>query len=243
MQSPQTRASLPENHPYNVVSELLRGSDIVGGDAHLGPAVERCVATLERRAPEAVRLARKGGTDIEYLGIASLFSVPRFYEGVEGNDWVLLPADRREDAIMPRHVIREIRQIPGAGLDGALVYIAHEIDPAISADLRAEAAAGRREISHAHAAELIGSVPPPVEAIALGNQLAQQSEQMVNAARQTLRVAGTAVKGAVAVSGTLVAGALSSVATLDPIVLVAQPAISEKPGAPAAWFLVARWDW
>jgi hypothetical protein len=238
-----TNQDLPTSHHFNVVSQLLQGSTLIDDDAVLTPAAERCVSALERRAPETVRRARNDGLDIEYLGTTGLFAVPRFYEGVN-TDWVLARADRPEDKIAPRRVIDELRSgLVKAGIDRAVIYIAHELDRQFTTDLRAEAAAGRREIAPDRAAELIGPVPPPPDAVALGQHLGERSAQVIEAGRRTLQIAGATVRTAVAVPTTLVAGAVASAATLDPILLAAWPAISERPGAPASWFVLARWDW
>jgi hypothetical protein len=205
--------------------------------------VARCVSTLERRASETVATARKAGVEIEHLGIAPLFTEPRFYEGDGETDWIFGPADQPDDVVVPRKEARTLTQLADIGLGSDLVYIAHEVRKDQTAELRAAAAAGNRDVSRDRAQELVGPVPPPAESVALDEKLARGSTKVMNAARRTAMVAGAAAAGVVAAPVVLVGGALASLATLDPVIVTAAPAISTKPGAPASWFVVARWDW
>jgi hypothetical protein len=235
----QTRQDLPADHPYNVVTRLLQQPV---SETSVEPAVARCVVTLERRAPDTIRTAREAGVDIEHLGVSPLFAEARFYEGDE-TDWVLAPVDPRDEVIVPRREGRDLKRLLEAGIDFPLVYIADEVPKERTADLRAEAANGRREPSLTRATELVGPVPPPAESVVLADRLAHRSTQVAQAARWTAQVAGAAVVGAVTIPATLVVGALSGLATLDPIVIGAMPAASEKPGAPASWYRLVSWDW
>jgi hypothetical protein len=181
--------------------------------------------------------------EIEHLGIAPLFAEPRFYEGEGENDWVFGPADQPDDVVVPRREGRELTRLVEAGIEAPYVYIAHEVPKDRTADLRAAAAAGKRELTPVQAAELVGPVPPPAESVALDERLSRRSRQVTDAARRTLLVVGAAAAGVVAAPVVLVGGALAGLATIDPVLIVAVPAISGKPGAPASWFIVARWDW
>jgi hypothetical protein len=145
--------------------------------------------------------------------------------------------------VVPRKEARNLTRLADIGLGGDLVYIAHEVPKDRTADLRAAAASGSREVPREQARDLVGPVPAPAESVALDEKLARRSTQVTNAARRTLMVAGAAAAGAVAAPVVLVGGALATLATLDPVIVTATPAISSKPGAPASWFVVARWDW
>ncbi len=237
-----TKSELSAEHPRNVVGRLLSEA-APAPPASLEPVIARCVSTLERRAPETVATAREAGVDIEHLGIAPLFSEPRFYEGDGETDWVFGPADQPDDVVVPRKEARNLTRLADIGLGGDLVYIAHEVPKEQAADLRAAAASGNREVSRDRTQELVGPVPPPAESVALDEKLAHRSTQVTNAARRTLMVAGAAAAGVVAAPVVLVGGALASLATLDPVIVTATPAIGSKPGTPASWFVVARWDW
>ena len=240
MTNTQLRDDLPLTHPANIVRELLQQPAPGQLDRRMAEINARAVTTLERRAPEVIRAARTAGLDIEYLGVSPLFREPRFYEG-EGTDWVLGPSNPKHRAVAPRKEARELQRLAEVTeIDIPILYEAHEVDQSGTVELREAAAEGRRELTTAQAAELVGPVPPPAGSVALAEQLAQRSAQIAHAARRTVQVAGAAAVAAVRVPAAAVGEAL---ATMDPIIIGAVPAISEKPGAPAAWYALARWDW
>lgn len=238
MRTTQIPKNLPADHPYNIVNDLLRQHPMA---PQMEPAVARSVAVLERRAPQIVRDAREVGVDVVPLGINPLFQAPRFYEGSQ-TDWILGPVTLGDDAIVPWREGQDLRRLSSIGVH-PLTYIAHETDPSKTKELRAEAATGHREITPAHAAELVGPVPPPVESVALGEQLARRATQVATGVRRSVKIAGAAAVGVAAAPVVIAGGLLASLATLDPVVLGALPAISEKPGAPAYWLILTRWDW
>ena len=238
----QTKTELPPDHPRNIVGRLL-GEAGPQPPATLEPVIARCVATLERRAPETVATAREAGLSIEHLGIAPMFSEPRFYEGDGETDWIFGPADQPDDIVVPRQEGQVLTRLTEAGMGSDFVYIAHEVPKSQTADLRAAAAGGQRAVSSDEAKELVGPVPPPAHAVELDERLGRRSTQVTNAARRTVMVAGAAAAGVVAAPIVLVGGAMAALATMDPVIVTATPAISGKPGSPASWFLVARWDW
>ena len=41
----------------------------------------------------------------------------------------------------------------------------------------------------------------------------------------------------------LVGTAAAAISTIDPIIFGAVPAVSAREGEPAAWYVLARWDW
>jgi hypothetical protein len=232
---------LPAKHPYNVVSGLLHDIEAQqGGGSQPEPILARAIAALERREPEVIRAARDAGVDIVPLGISPLFQSPRFFEG-EGTDWVLGPADRHDHAVVPRREGRELKRLQRAGLN-PLIYIAHEVDHARTAQLRS-GLAGRRVITSADADELVGPAPPPADSVDLAKRLGKQANKFLLGMRRTAEVAGAAALEAVTGPASLIEGAIAAINALDPVVVGAMPAISERPGAPAAWYILTRWDW
>jgi hypothetical protein len=204
--------------------------------------VERRVGALERRAPELVAEARATGVDVEYLGITELFDAPRLYEGIE-TDWVLGPAHKMSDAVMPAHVRRDLRRLLDNGLEFPLTYIAHEVRKDRTTARLADGQSGGHDLRHAEVQQLVGPVPPPVQAVALSDKLGRSSAQLLRGARRAALATGAAAAAAVAAPAVLVGGAIASLATLDPIVLGAIPALHPTSGQPAAFFVLARWDW
>jgi hypothetical protein len=203
------------------------------------PVLAQCVRALERRAPQIVETARRSDVDIEYLGISPLFSETRLYAG-QDTDWVLAPIDGREDAVLPFRERQIVRQLL-AGIDGGfqLTYIAHETkEKAMTTQEQ-----GHKVIDASTAMELVGSVPDPAPSVELGDRLAQHSVQLMRAARRAVVLGGTAALAVAAAPAVLVGGVLAGAAMHDPIILGAIPAVSSRPGDPAAFFLLARWDW
>jgi hypothetical protein len=228
--------------PQAIVQELLRRPLVPALQQELRPSVARRVATLERHTPEIIGAARRAGTEIEYLGINPLFAEARLYNGVQ-TDWVLAPADKHEAVVVPRHARQALQRLIAADIDFPVIYVAHEVPKEHTEHLRPAVDQGHIVLDRAEAAALVGPVPPPAAAVELGDRLAERSTQVVNAARRAVSIAGQTALGIVAAPVALVGGALASLGNLDPIVLGAIPALSARPGQPAAWYVLARWDW
>lgn len=225
--------------PAAVVRELL-GQHAVVEPTTGGIAVARRVAILEREAPEIVQAAKAVGVEIEHLGIAALPPAPMYYNGAGGIGWVLGPATTPEDAVVPRRAAQELSQLrDGAGIYMSMTFVAHEVAPERAERIRTQVAGPGLELALAQATELVGPIPPPADSVALGEQMAQRSRQVVAG----LRRAGKLVVGAVTIPVVATGAVLAEVATLDPIILGAIPAASEKPGAPASWYRLVSWDW
>jgi len=77
----------------------------------------------------------------------------------------------------------------------------------------------------------------------LGEKLAQRSGQVMSAVGRASKVVGAVSLGIASAPVVLVGGALAGLATIDPIVLGAIPAVSTASGEPAAWYVLAKWDW
>lgn len=229
--------------PAEIVQDILRqqASPVMPSNGGLA----RRVAVLEQEGPGLVRAVKdETNADIEYLGIAGLPAGPIFYNGADGSGWVLAPATTLDDAVAPRRearVLRQVREVMPPGL----TYVAHEVRPDQAEPLRAQAASSRGlELSAAEATALVGPIPPPAEAVAHGERMALRSKQVVDGLRRTGKVVAGAVVGAIAIPAAAAAAVLAAPAAMvDPIVLVALPAVSENEGAPAAWYAVVRWDW
>lgn len=198
----------------------------------------RRVATLERQAPLTIDIAKRAGVDIEYLGVGPLFADVRAYSGL-GTDWIFGPAGEHEAFVVPASQKRDLERLAKASLRFPLVYIAHETPKGSVVPYEAEPGTLLAEIEPARAAEVIPAVPPPQEAVETGRRLDEHSRRILAGLRGVL--VGV---GAVAASPFVLAGAaLSSLATLDPIVIGAIPALSTRVGDPAAFYVLARWDW
>ena len=84
-------------------------------------------------------------------------------------------------------------------------------------------------------------MPVPASTVELSRRLGSASGTMLSVLRGALPLAATVAAAAVAVGA---ATAAAAAALLDPIVLGAWTLDREaEPGAPAAWFVLARWEW
>lgn len=203
----------------------------------------RRIQALERRALATVDDARKTtGVDIEYLGIQPLFTKPRLYIA-ELNDWVLAPAIRAEDLVVPKNEQEVLRRLAAADIDFPLIYTAHEVLKEKTKEIVKADDTAHTDIEVAHAAEIIGPVPDPHESVQLGDKLEKRTSQVLAGMRKTAIAGGAVVAGIVAAPVVLAGAALVGLSQLDPIVLGAMPVGEPRHGQPAAWFVLARWDW
>jgi len=207
------------------------------GDLMSSPVTRRRVATLERDMPRVVELAGDAGVGIEYLGIGPLFAEPRTFVGEE-TDWVLGPA-QPSDTVVPKAQAAALGRLSQSGLDFPVLYVAHELPKGRVPESATAAVGSVIPVATSEVAEMVGSAPPPASVVELGDRLALR-------ARQVFAAMGKAVPiiGAVAAAPFLLVGAaVAGLATLDPIIFGAVPAVSARSGEPAAWYVLARWDW
>lgn len=229
--------------PQVIVERLLRQGVVPGQDMPV--AMARRVARLERQSASTIERAHAAGVAIDFLGINPLFDESRLYEGVD-TDWVLAPARKPADAIVPTEERKALRRLHEADLDFPLIYVAHEVAKERTREARAlvpDASAGHIVLEAEAADELVGPVPPPATSMTLANKLARQSTQVIRTVRRTGAAVGAVAVGVAAAPVVLVGSAIAGLASLDPIILGAVPALGSRPGAPAAWYVLARWDW
>lgn len=209
-----------------------------------GAAIDtRWAQVLDRRAIITVEDARKtAGVDIEYLGIQPLFTKPRLYTA-EPHDWILAPAIRTEDLVVPKSQQEILRRLTAADIDFPLIYPAHEVLKEKTKTIVKADATPHTDIEIDHAAEIIGPVPDPPESVKLGDKLEKRTSQVLTGMCRTAIAGGAVVAGIVAAPVVLAGAALAGLSQLDPIILGAMPAGEPRDGTPAAWFVLARWDW
>ena len=199
-------------------------------------------AVLDRRSAKVVERAREAGVPITYLGITPLFAEPRAFSGPE-TDWITSPVTDISDAIVPRTERTALLRLADAGIEFPMIYIAHEI---AKGRLELPANGGKPttqavSIAHDAAKAAVGPVPPPATASTLADRLGHSSQRLLQMLAMALPVAGAIVAAPFVLAGAAVAtvGAL----TLDPIVFGVIPAGPPIPGQPAAWYILARWEW
>jgi hypothetical protein len=126
-----------------------------------------------------------------------------------------------------------------SGLNFPLVYIAHEVPKGRTPNAASRPAGTIVTVPSVETGNIVGPVPPPASSVEL-------SERLSRRAGQVFQTMGRAIPllGAIAVAPfALAVAAAGALATLDPIVFGAIPAVSAVDGEPAAWFVLARWDW
>jgi hypothetical protein len=206
-----------------------------------GLAVRQARA-LDRRAVGILADARETGVEIEYLGPQPLFTTPRLYEG-EPNDWIIGPANQKTDLIVPKREQSILRRLANSDIEFPLIYVAHEVPKTMTSEIVKAEETAHTDIEVGQAQALVGSVPEPIEAVMLGEQLSRRSRQVMRGLRRTA-VAGGAVVAGIAAAPVVIAGAaLAGLSQLDPIVLGAVPSGEPREGQVAGWFVLCRWDW
>jgi hypothetical protein len=223
---------------YQAVQELLHHPTRTAPQRAADAVAARSIAVLERQAPELVRAARAAGVEVEYLGIAELFSETRLYAGAD-NDWVLGPVTRPDQAVVPAQERHQLECLAAAGINLPLIYIAEEVAKEKTVQLAAPTPGKYGVLDRQTGAELVGPTPEPQDSVALAGRLAQASQQVLNGVARAGRAVGVTAASIVMAP----VAALGSVATLDPIILGAIPACSAQAGEPAGWFMLAQWDW
>lgn len=228
-----------ENVRRRAVHELLRQQSPSRSQS-ASPAVMRSVEALERQAPDIVVAAKDAGVEIEYVGVSPLFGETRLYGG-DTTDWVMAPVRSQDDAVVPRREREVLKRLAEENVYFPLIYSAHEVEQERTGSLAP--ATGHTVLERSVGAQLVGPIPAPHESVILADRLAQRSQQVVSTVARVGRAAGIAAAGVAMAPLALVGGALAGLATLDPIILGAMPAISSNEGEPAAWFVLVRWDW
>lgn len=223
----------------SILDRPVAGDLALRGTTALEP---RQLEILDRRAIATVQEARQhAGTELEYLGIAPLFEKSRVYEGPE-HDWIVGPANRRQDLVVPRQEQAALRRLVAADIDMPLLYVAHEVLPEKTANL-AKGNSTHVEVEPEQAAEIIGPVPDPHHTVELGQRLDRRAGQGLLALGRAAKVGGAIAVGAAAAPVIALGAAAAVLTQLDPIVLGAVPVGEPRDGQPAAWFVLARWDW
>jgi len=235
-------AKTTDVQPQEIIRTLLAQPIVTNTRQEMTPVRERQIAMLERQAPMLIEQAHAADAAVQYLGVNPLFAEARLYRGI-GTDWVLAPATKPDDLVVPRKERQTLERLKKAEINFPLIYVAHEVEKEKTKELVPLEGKSHVVLDHDEASELVGPVPAPAGALELGDRLAQHSTQVLRTIARVAPIAGKVALGVVAAPVVLVGGALAGLATLDPIVLGAIPAFAAEPGEPAAWYVLARWEW
>lgn len=203
--------------------------------------IERDLISMARRTVDE---ARASGVIIHFVGIEPLHDECRLLRLGPVEDktrWVLLPSTLdplvTDDHLpVPKRERRNLQRLVSAGLEFPVTYLAHEVPVPSSLDVPG--------IGPGHLCVPLGqgtALLPAVGASEHTQRVARGIGVVAGGAayyvRRATRVAG---RGTWAVVNTVI-----EFATLDPIVFGTQtlPGQRPLPGAPAAWFVLVRWNW
>jgi hypothetical protein len=95
-------------------------------------------------------------------------------------------------------------------------------------------------VDHTTAAEAVGPVPVPAATSALAEQLGHKSQHLLAVLRTALPIVGGIAAAPLILAGAAIAALANG---LDPIVFGVVPAGPLVSGQPAAWYVLARWEW
>ncbi|WP_460359294.1 hypothetical protein [Mycobacterium sp. ZZG] len=196
---------------------------------------------LKVLAVAVARRAARSGLNAEFLGFDPLFTQPRLY-GEGDAPWVVCPAAHdpmiAEGLPIPDCQRRQLKAYVDAGMDFPHIYLAHEVAKRSAHRVGKPVLEHHRALTDSEAKQLIVRPNAP----ATTRKTAHRLDTAARALGRGLRATGTATAvvtaGAVAIPLLMADG-------LDPAVLgaVTLPGANRTPTAPAAWFLLAHWDW
>lgn len=227
----QTRLS-PSRPPNTLPSK----NQLECSSSSISAATRNRIATLEREAPFNVGLAKDVNVEIQYLGIAPLPEGIRVLSGAT-SDWILGPVTLTDAENIPLQQRQSLERLESSGLHMPTLFIAHEIPKGNLPSVLDAPIGSMTAISKVDAGKAIGQIPPPASTIAIGEKLGERSRQVYSALAKTIPVIGAVVSAPFVIVGAGMA------AVLDPIIFGVIPAVSASPGQPAAWYVLARWDW
>lgn len=193
---------------------------------------------LERLGRAVERTASTRGLEVEFLGVEELFTQPRVY-GEGTAPWVVTPAVAdpmvRGGLPIPAAQRRQLKAAVHSGMDFPYLYLAHELGQDEAHGAARPDFATYRTLTPAELEQML--VKPDAPAAA------RRTARRIDAVARTVgRGAGVAAAG---VGMAMAAPLLLAGAGLDPAILGALtlPGAGYAAGTPAAWFLLARWDW
>lgn len=195
---------------------------------------------LRSRAEVLAESVAQAGLPVPYLGVTPLFLGHRVYRALTC-EWVLTPVAEdplyhdRDGYPIPRAILRHLKAIQRAGIEFDALYVAHEVE--------------RGVVREGGPIPLEAIMPPPPRAVQ------EVSRKLGNAAGIAWEIAAAPLAvsamacGAMVAAGLvalpLVAAAASMCAMGDPILFgaVVAPGKPVRVGEPAAWFLLAAWNY
>jgi hypothetical protein len=209
------------------------------------PATSPSVSTKDASKPRLERLGRgvertasTRGLEVEFLGVEELFSEARLY-GEAMAPWVVTPAAAdpivKSGLPIPAAQRSQLKAVVETGMDFPHLYLAHELGKEQARRTRKPDFGTYRALTAAELEQLVVKPEAP-------SATRRTAHRFDTAARKLGRGAGIAAAG---MGMAIAAPLLLAGAGLDPAILGALtlPGAGHAAGTPAAWFLLARWDW
>jgi hypothetical protein len=218
-----------------VIDTLLRNTPNVQTRSAM---TARRVATLEREAPRIMSLGRSVNANVNYLGIAPMFNNTLMFAGEE-TDWIVGPIGGTEMPVVPREQKKSLERLEAVGAHFPILYVAHEVKKGNFPGSLNAPSGSVASIPMEQVGEIVGPTPVPAGSVETAARLNLRTNQVFRAIGRV-----GAVAGALAAAPLLLVGsAVSALSTLDPIVFGVIPALFAETDEPAAWYVLARWDW
>jgi hypothetical protein len=217
-----------------------------GGTQWLDPPTRRRVGVLERESDRVVELAADSGVKIDYIGVHPLFSETRTFAGPV-NDWLLGPANPQQlTQIVPAKQLADLRKLLSGGVHFPVLYEAHEVEPGKIQEVVGLPADHPLPdyVGPEHAEQIVEAPPLPVSTIDMSNRLNAHADRLLAALASGAKAVGSAAVLPVRAVGHTISSAAKAIPrVLDPIIIGAIPSGRPVEGAPAAFYLLARWAW
>jgi hypothetical protein len=218
-----------------VIGTLLRNTPNVQTRSAM---TARRVATLGREAPRIMSLGRSVNANINYLGIAPMFNKALMFAGDE-TDWIVGPIGGTEIPVVPKEQRKTLERLEAVGAHFPMLYVAHEVKKGNFPGSLDAPSGSVASIPIEQVGEIVGPIPVPAGSVETAARLNLRTNQVFRAMGRV-----GAVAGALAAAPLLLVGsAVSALSTLDPIVFGVIPALLAETDEPAAWYVLARWDW
>jgi hypothetical protein len=193
---------------------------------------------LEREAPRVMSLGRSVNANVNYLGIAPMFNKALMFAGDE-TDWIVGPIGGTEIPVVPREQKKSLERLESVGAHFPMLYVAHEVKKGNFPGSLNAPSGSVASIPMEQVGEIVGPTPVPAGSVETATRLNLRTNQVFRAMGRV-----GAVAGAVAAAPLLLVGsAVSALSTLDPILFGVIPALLAETDQPAAWYVLARWDW
>jgi len=195
------------------------------------------VARLEHQVTRRTAAAQKLGVELQYAGIAPVFAQTYAFPG-SSTDWVIGPVADGHIEYLPPEPLAAIDRLVAGGEGFPLVYVAHErrkSELSLPAGTTGPIVVDRHHLTHAAT-----DVPAPLATEQLNQRLGDTSRQVLRVLGIAVPVVGMILAAPFVVAGAIIGGALAG---LDPIIFGVVPSGRGLPGEPAAWYVIARWEW